>query len=87
MLERKNINKWYQSSSLDEYETDRQKIKHKFSKNKKIFTTLKGNSFIIQFKLVVINYLASQLPQKDIMVLGQIFMSIDENKDGYLTVE
>ena len=31
--------------------------------------------------------MASQLPQKDIMVLGKVFMNIDENKDGYLTVE
>ena len=41
----------------------------------------------MQFKILVLNYMASQLPQKDIMVLGQIFMNIDENKDGYLTVE
>ena len=40
----------------------------------------------MQFKILVLNYMASQLPQKDIMVLGQIFMNIDENKDGYLTV-
>jgi Ca2+-binding EF-hand superfamily protein len=35
----------------------------------------------------VLNYIASQLPQKDIMVLGKIFLEIDKNKDGYLTVE
>lgn len=37
--------------------------------------------------MVVINYIASQLSQKDIRVLGKMFLEIDQNKDGYLTVE
>ena len=35
----------------------------------------------------MLNYIASQLPQKEIMVLGKVFMEIDKNKDGYLTIE
>ena len=35
----------------------------------------------------MLNFIASQLPQKDIMVLGQVFQSIDENKDGFLTID
>jgi Ca2+-binding EF-hand superfamily protein len=34
----------------------------------------------------VLNYIASQLPQKDIMTLGKVFLEIDKNKDGFLTV-
>lgn len=37
--------------------------------------------------MLVLNYIASQLSQKDIMLLGKIFLEIDRNKDGYLTVE
>ena len=37
--------------------------------------------------MLVLNYIASQLPQKDIMLLGQMFMDIDKNKDGFLTVQ
>jgi Ca2+-binding EF-hand superfamily protein len=37
--------------------------------------------------VVVLNYIASQLSQKDIRALGKVFMEIDENKDGFLTVE
>lgn len=40
----------------------------------------------MQFKVLVLNYIASQLPQKDIMSLGKVFMEIDKNKDGHLTV-
>ena len=35
----------------------------------------------------MLNYIASQLPQRDIMILGKAFMDIDKNKDGYLTIE
>ncbi len=34
----------------------------------------------------MLNYIASQLPQKDIMALGKVFMEIDKNKDGNLSV-
>jgi Ca2+-binding EF-hand superfamily protein len=37
--------------------------------------------------VIVLNFIASQLPQKDIMSLGRVFMEIDKNKDGNLTVE
>ena len=33
------------------------------------------------------NYIAAQLPQKEIMLLWKVFLDIDKNKDGYLTVE
>lgn len=41
----------------------------------------------MQFKVLVLNFLASQLPQKDIMTLGKVFLDIDKNKDGFLTIE
>ncbi len=46
-----------------------------------------GTRGCTQFKVLVLNYIASQLPQKEIMMLGKVFMDIDKNKDGYLTVE
>lgn len=43
--------------------------------------------WVRQFRVLVMNFIASQLPQKDIMMLGKVFMEIDKNKDGTLTVE
>ena len=37
--------------------------------------------------MLVLNYIAAQLPQKEISLLRKVFLEIDENKDGYLTVE
>jgi len=37
--------------------------------------------------MLILNYIASQLPQKDIMRLGKMFLEIDTNKDGFLTIE
>ncbi len=33
------------------------------------------------------SYIATQLPEKDIHHLGQLFAQIDTNSDGYLTVD
>ena len=63
------------------------KLNINFMKIKKYSQLSKVFSIVTQFKILVLNFLASQLPQKDIMILGQVFMSIDQNKDGYLTVE
>lgn len=50
------------------------------------FEKIRSYSKFSKFKVLVLNYIASQLSQKDIMVLGKIFMEIDKNKDGYLTI-
>ena len=42
---------------------------------------------ITQFKSVVVAYIASQLPEKDIHVLGNAFRQFDKNSDGYLTID
>lgn len=51
------------------------------------FEKIRTYSKLSKFKVLVLNYIASQLPQKEIMMLGKVFMDIDKNKDGYLTVE
>jgi hypothetical protein len=41
----------------------------------------------MKFKALAVTYIATQLPEKDIHHLGQLFEQIDTNADGYLTVE
>jgi len=43
--------------------------------------------YFIQLKTIAVTYIASQLPEKEIHKLGEIFKQIDENDDGYLTVD
>lgn len=50
------------------------------------FEKIRSYSKFSKFKVLVLNYIASQLPQKEIMLLGKVFLEIDKNKDGYLTV-
>lgn len=38
-------------------------------------------------KTLATTYIATQLPEKDIHHLGQLFEQIDTNSDGYLTIE
>ena len=38
-------------------------------------------------KTLAVSYIATQLPEKDIHQLGQLFAQIDTNSDGYLTVD
>lgn len=38
-----------------------------------------------KLKALAITYIATQLPEKDIHHLGQLFNQIDTNSDGYLT--
>lgn len=42
---------------------------------------------MIQLKALAVSYIATQLPEKDIHHLGQLFAQIDTNSDGYLTVD
>ena len=51
------------------------------------FEKIRKYSNLSLFKILVLNYIASQLPQRDIMLLGKVFMDIDTNKDGYLSIE
>ena len=53
------------------------KLNINFMKIKKYSQLSKVYFVVTQFKILVLNFLASQLPQKDIMILGQVFMSID----------
>ena len=40
-----------------------------------------------KLKTLAVTYIASQLPEKDIEKLGNIFKQIDANHDGFLTVD
>lgn len=40
-----------------------------------------------QLKAIVSSFIATQLPQKEINNLGQLFSQIDVNSDGYLTID
>ena len=51
------------------------------------FEKIRSYSKFSKFKVLVLNYIAAQLPQKEIMLLGKVFLDIDKNKDGFLTVE
>lgn len=62
------------------------KLNINFEKIRSYSKFSKVTYFITKFKVLVLNYIASQLSQKDIMVLGKIFLEIDKNKDGYLTI-
>ena len=42
---------------------------------------------LTQFKPLVLTYISTQLPERDIHHLGQLFEQIDTNSDGYLTVD
>jgi Ca2+-binding EF-hand superfamily protein len=41
----------------------------------------------MQLKALATTYIATQLPEKDIHVLGQLFEQIDTNSDGFLTID
>lgn len=62
-------------------------MKHLEKKLNINFEKIRNYSKFSKFKVLVLNYIASQLPQKEIMLLGKVFLEIDKNKDGYLTVE
>lgn len=72
--------------SLDDNEAVGPQTQHQLREDQELLQVLKGTSPITEFKVLVLNYIASQLSQTDIMLLGKIFLEIDKNKDGYLTV-
>lgn len=41
----------------------------------------------MQFKTLVMTFIATQLPEKEIHHLGALFEQIDTNSDGYLTID
>lgn len=72
---------------MDDHEARGPQAQHKLLEDQELLQILEGTPLPTQFKVLVLNYIASQLSQKDIMLLGKIFLEIDRNKDGYLTVE
>jgi Ca2+-binding EF-hand superfamily protein len=59
----------------------------KFQQIKIILQFFKSTAALIKLKKIAVAYIASQLPEKQIHKLGNIFKQIDENNDGYLTVD
>jgi hypothetical protein len=71
---------------VDEHEGLRTQTEYKLREDPQLLKIFESKQEIIKFKVLVLNYIASQLPQKEIMLLGKVFLEIDKNKDGYLTV-
>lgn len=51
------------------------------------FKKMRNFSSFSKFKTMIMTYIATQLPEKEIHHLGVLFEQIDTNSDGYLTVE
>jgi len=51
------------------------------------FKKMKTFSNFSKFKTLIMTYISTQLPEKDIHHLGVLFEQIDTNSDGFLTVD